>query len=663
MKFFLAESLKNGELPLWCSSYYSGAPFLSDIQSGVFYPLSILFLLLPFAKAFNYYILLHLFLAFCFFYFFIRTLGLSRRSALFTSISYCYGSYTIATINTLNNLSTLIWLPAILCSLNMAAKDRKPSAYFIAILFICSSILGGEPQLTTFISVLILFYAFIVIPENRAPLKDRVRHSGIVLLLIFSACMIVFVQLGSTYIDYKNSARLGGLNFTDATYYSLSTDSLKHFIIPLVFQPDFATSIEGLKSTFPLQDKIPWLLTVYPGFLIVPLAIVGLFFNFSKKNLFWLFAFTITLLLALGDKTPLYLAYFKLFPFFRFPVKFIAISSFSLLVLAAYGFEYLTSRMNSDKNKQYLLFSLLCMILIADLYIAHRHINPLCKTAFYYSHHPDLKPVFEDHSLFRIYRDPQSRDKSDVPVVINDQHIKWQMTMAPHLGVLQGINHVEGNTGLELLYQYLMTEILQKPWKEKIRFLELANVKYIISSQNLEEIPELKEHIERVNPHVFRIRKAMPRAWIVGQMLPIKTGNVNELLSGHFMPATSALTGAGRIGGHVTPFFKEVDRIKYLKGGSIEIDVTADRPGVLYLAESSYTGWDIFVDGRKKEGMFLNFFFQGVAIEPGSHRINFVYRSQHFNTFLAISLVSLLLFIAFWIISLRSQFSHPVKKP
>ena len=91
MKYFLANSLKNGSIPFWCPDYFCGAPYISDLQSGVFYPLSLVFVLFHFPLSFNIYIILHFFLGFCFFYLFIAGLGLSKKTALITSISYCYG--------------------------------------------------------------------------------------------------------------------------------------------------------------------------------------------------------------------------------------------------------------------------------------------------------------------------------------------------------------------------------------------------------------------------------------------------------------------------------------------------------------------------------------------------------------------------------------------
>jgi len=58
----------------------------------------------------------------------------------------------------------------------------------------------------------------------------------------------------------------------------------------------------------------------------------------------------------------------------------------------------------------------------------------------------------------------------------------------------------------------------------------------------------------KINGLVYRITDPLPRAWIVGQLLPIKKGTVKELTDGSFNPLGSALE-EGRIGyGYDTPF-------------------------------------------------------------------------------------------------------------
>jgi len=304
MKSFLAENLRSGEIPFWCSHYFCGSPFLSDIQSGVFYPLSIVFFLLPFPLSFNVYVVIHFFLAFCFFYLFITSLGLSRKSALITAISYCYGGYLLATINTLNNISTGIWLPAILWSFTRASETGRTSGYFLTIIFLSMAILGGEPQIFILSAGILFLYALTSLPTSPEKNSIRLKYGGYVVLLVISAILITTVQLGPTYIDYQNSARLGGFSYERASRFSLDLQDLKHLFLPLHFPKEFATGARTFGKLFPYKSKIPWLLTIYPGMIIAPFALLGAFTSFSRRSLIWIAVFLVAILLALGKNTP-----------------------------------------------------------------------------------------------------------------------------------------------------------------------------------------------------------------------------------------------------------------------------------------------------------------------------------------------------------------------
>ena len=50
---FVKEQVLSGSLPLWNPHYYSGHPFLANPQTFVFYPATVLFLLLPLPWAFS----------------------------------------------------------------------------------------------------------------------------------------------------------------------------------------------------------------------------------------------------------------------------------------------------------------------------------------------------------------------------------------------------------------------------------------------------------------------------------------------------------------------------------------------------------------------------------------------------------------------------------
>ncbi|MFC1532329.1 YfhO family protein [Thermodesulfobacteriota bacterium] len=88
--------------------------------------------------------------------------------------------------------------------------------------------------------------------------------------------------------------------------------------------------------------------------------------------------------------------------------------------------------------------------------------------------------------------------------------------------------------------------------------------------------------------------------------------------------------------------------ISYKQNNRIHIELTAESPGILVLSESSYPGWQVFVDGEEKECLWLNLLFQGVEVEKGKHNIEFVYRPKYFSLFSTISLVSLIIFVFIW---------------
>jgi len=655
MKYFLAASLKSGSLPYWCRYYFCGAPFLSDIQSGVFYPISMVFFFFPYQHAFKLYILLHIALGFCFFYLFIRSTGLSKKAAIFTGVSFCYGGLTIASINVLNNLSTLIWLPAILWSFQNAIMSGYKSRFFLTVIFLCMAILGGEPQIFIMSVGLLLIYVVFMVPKKGSGRLSFLNSGILIVILTLAAITITMAQLGPTYQDYRNSVRFGGIPYADATAYSLEWNMLKHLIIPLRFDSDFSTTPAYMDRFFPGQGSIPWLLSIYPGFLIAPIALIGLFINCSRKIVFWLFIFLFGLILSLGRNTPFYHLFYYIFPFFRYPEKFIYLAGFGLLVISAHGIDRMMELLKSKGVHSIRLFIIMLLVLYADLYINHHHLNPTGDTRLYNYLPPDLKPILEDPTHFRIYV-----DSSNVAPVknfnsIQNTHILWQMTNMPNLGILHHLSHAGGTSGLELNYQYLITEILLKSWPEKIRFLRLANVKYIISPLPLHRLPEMNRQITKLNALVYRITDYLPRAWMIGHLQSAKDGIIESLTNEGFDLRSSAFAPDAVAKKYNQSFFKAVDRIDYNGDSAISVSLTADHPSVLTISEAFYPGWRVFVDGREKKGFRLNLLFQGVEIDKGRHRVEFIYRPVNLHVFMAISFVSSIVCVIWWFIQIAHE--------
>ena len=296
-----------------------------------------------------------------------------------------------------------------------------------------------------------------------------------------------------------------------------------------------------------------------------------------------------------------------------------------------------------------LLFYLL--FLLGDLFFAHRYLNPVWPTDRLTTVHPDLVPLAADESDYRVFVDRPSLFPAGRSISHEEFQQRQQAFLVPNIGVLGDIDYVDGTTALELRFQYLITETLAKPWPQKIQFLRLAGVKYIVSLRDLTAIPGMGEKVERASPSVYRVRDPLPRAWIVGRLNPISRESMNALGYGRledltgdgFTPSNTAWSAGPVVRRHTDPFHAEVTEVEYERGDRIRIQTSLDRPGVLFLAESFYSGWRVFVDGEEAELLWLNFLFQGVELPPGDHEVVFRYRPEHFNIFLGVSALSTLI--------------------
>ncbi|WP_425155233.1 YfhO family protein [Candidatus Palauibacter sp.] len=75
----------------------------------------------------------------------------------------------------------------------------------------------------------------------------------------------------------------------------------------------------------------------------------------------------------------------------------------------------------------------------------------------------------------------------------------------------------------------------------------------------------------------------------------------------------------------------------------IELDVQAERAGLLAVSEIHNAGWRAFVDGEEATIWRVNTAFRGVEIPTGPHRLTFAYRSSSFRIGVWTSLVAVLL--------------------
>jgi hypothetical protein len=131
---FAARWLKQGVIPLWNPHLYMGMPFAADNQSGLFYPINLLFFLLTPKLTYQVVELMavtHIFLSGLFTYLLLRdlpsaqpvsfctrseTMPIGRIAAVAGAVSYMLSDLFVVHLGNLNIIATATWLPlALLC--------------------------------------------------------------------------------------------------------------------------------------------------------------------------------------------------------------------------------------------------------------------------------------------------------------------------------------------------------------------------------------------------------------------------------------------------------------------------------------------------------------------------------------------------------------------
>jgi hypothetical protein len=360
---FAANSIKSSILPLWNPYLYCGMPFLANLQSAIFYPLSIFPYILPFDFGIKLFVVIHFCLAGIFMYLLMCEWELNPASCLISAIVYTFGGYLLSTVDLLTTLTSATWAPLVLLfynrAINLGKRKEGEGRSFIYIILTGGALglqfLGGEPFvlyatliiLTLFtiaksLSYKLLTGTWLFTPIFFLPIASIIGIS----LILFQ--ILPFVEL----LFY--STRRGGVEFLEISpFFSLIPYELLGMFLPLYFH-------YFIPSLF-IEVKQSWLSSLYLGILPIFLIFLAIF-SFKRETFFWTTVFILGIFLSLGFYSPIYPSFYICFPFFkmmRFPVKFFYMAAFAGAILSGFGFNYLQHNINHKFIKYLLIITLL----------------------------------------------------------------------------------------------------------------------------------------------------------------------------------------------------------------------------------------------------------------------------------------------------------------
>jgi len=337
---FAARSLRAGAIPLWNPHLYSGAPFVADNQSGVFYPVNLLAFALfgePSYGVMEGLVVFHVWLAGAGLFGLARGLGLRRPAALCGGMAFALSDLFVTHIGNLNLNATAAWLPLFLLLTHRALVRGEPGWAAGAGGVLAVAALAGHGQMLLFLALTLALYVLYRLAADR---QRGLRTLGL-------AALIVAVGVGGAALALLPAGEMaahtgrGHLPYEEATRYSLPPRALIGLLAP------------GFYGRGPAGFWGPWerVEVGYAGVATLVLAAVGVASRFTSRASrsdfptgFFVLLVMLALPLAMGRYTPLYGLLYRYVPTLdqvRGPARLILLADLGLAALAAYGLDRL----------------------------------------------------------------------------------------------------------------------------------------------------------------------------------------------------------------------------------------------------------------------------------------------------------------------------------
>lgn len=685
-KFFAVNMLKSGQVPLWNPYNFSGNPLMANFQSGSFYPLNFLFLILSFNSAWTIYIFLIPLLAAFFLYVFLREINLGKIASLYGGVIFAFSSYIIVWLEYGNIGHTLLWFPLVLFSIEKFLKTKNINYIFLIILFLTFSLLAGYIQGFFYFWILTLIYFFIKTrKQNKLKIKDKI----IFISALLTPFLLGSFQLLPTLELFSNSSR---------NNYSLY--DIQKLLNPIwysitVLAPDFFGNPASLNHFFEgtYIERVS-----YFGIIPFVIAISAYFIPEKKLELkiflvFFIFSFLFSLDLIITR-----FVYLLPIPVVSttVPTRILSIFVLSGAILSAFGLEFLL------KKRQYraqlkisiliavVLFSAFILTFVFNLDVTRRNLFQPIILVFtfiallsiskqYLKFKYVLISVIFMLTLFEFFRffhkiTPFAPSEYIYPGsdVIEQVKIKsgynryWGYNQAQFVPNLQLIDNTYLPDGHDALHLKSYAELLSgskngqipinvsrsdseifneneglqlKLNKYRQKVFNILAVKYILlKGEFIEQDDIFKEVYKSDIWRIYENQNALPRAFITNKYLviPDKKRVLENFFDLNFNEREYVILekDPGLIGRNLK--LKSAELIKY-EPNRVIIKTKSDGNAILFLSDNNYPGWKAKVDGREENIYTANYTFRAVKVPKGEHFVEFYYFPESFRNGLLVS--------------------------
>lgn len=673
-RFLAVESEKLFQLPMWNPYSLAGTPLLANFQSSVFYPLNFLFFLLPFYLSWSILVLSAPVLGGIFMFLYLLNKKLNKYSCLIGGISFALSGFFVAWLEWNVLTQVILWIPLIFLSIDKIIEKIRGRTFWLLIFIFSLSASFFAGHLQTFFYVFMTLISYFIFQIWKINEKKKLFLLFILALTGFFIITLPQSLPGARLII--NSARdVDPISIESESQFIPWEQSIQ-FVAPDFFGNPAKGNYWGVWNYGEFVG--------YIGLFPLILALFALCFRRGRETIFFGTVLLISLILAFPTLVAKLPFIFHV-PFLSTsqPTRLLALSSFSLAVLAALGLDYY----EKEKRKFFIplgiitiIFVLLWLFVLDKLPITHvlpsqmfiakknLYLPSLLLLGIYvaaflgmvikqkkYMHifyilifALTIFDLFWFATRFNTFTKKEFLfPKTKVIKYLQDNignnrymSVDWRI-LPPNFSIMYKLQSIDGYDPLYLRRygEFIVASEREKadlstpfgfykritPYNYKSRLIDLLGVKYVLSLYELNS-PKLIKVYEEGLTKIYENKNVLPRAFFIKNLLFVQHDQRNlEILFDPNFNLRESATIDEIISPPVntTSFAQGKSTIISYRENEVLLKTENSANGFLLLTDVYYPTWRVQIDGKDVKVYRADYVFRGVFVPIGSHVVRF----------------------------------------
>ncbi len=654
---FWVKSVWSGHIPLWDPYAFGGRPFVGEAQTAAFYPLRLLFALVPLNRNglisphfYHEYLAFNRFLGACFMFALLREFRRSHFAAFIGACAFSMGG-VLARLPWPHHQESCIWLPmTFLFVLRALTRETRAHAFAYACLAgLCMgmSVLTGSLQ---FAMIQGVFVVAAIVYYGCTTAREHWTRAAALLAIIL---VIAFCAGAPQLLPLPEYGRLS-LRSISGGFFPMSEKIPYDRLLKGMWPQSIVTGLIPAGAAMGGDEAWPYYIGVLPMFL----ALTGIWKCWSRPWVKFLTVLSVIVFAySLGEYSPLFGALYALVPYLwilRGASRFVYLISFSLAVIAAFGLDSLLEGAGQAAfwapAKPFLKWiSILCaaaiivpavftqvplgiwpclsllLILGSCAWLFRMTLRPLA---------PSARVMLAAFVLFDLGAFNWSEADKNQLASNGDEYVRM-VTMqqaAAFIKAQPGLNRARASVssepnigdiyGVQSLFGGGATGLTE--YSRLSPHEELLNVRYRIKPASTQDPGAVYQDALW---KVYEDKNAFPRAWVVHKTIAESSDD------GAFLRLNQPGIDLHGIAVIQTPLSHPLesaaggDYVSFnsYQPDSMSLDVTARGTGLLILSEFYYPGWRATLNGKTVEIHKVDGGLRGIVVPAGATHVTLEY--------------------------------------